>query len=298
MCYPRRAYESHCGRARTAPRQPGWQAAGRTQPARASRPGTGRGCGTRMWSRWASRRGFLEPLESTCDPLWCNRASRGCWRCSPSTGFTAGWRSTASTSKACANIVDIRDFLVLHYRATRAARIRNSGAIAATSRSARWTRREARAVPKARAAIIREHNELFTETSWLSVMAGQGVNPRSPIHPVSWMLDEAETRTPARAYPRGRPPAPSSQLPTQDEFLAPASAAPSIRLRANIRRHERTGPGGGTSRYHRAAGSIADDSYSRARSAGIRPVVLRASGRRLARRSLPRSKATMRSSPT
>lgn len=41
--------------------------------------------------------------------------------------------------------------------------------------------------------VIREHNELFTEASWLSVMAGQGVSPRG-YHPVASILDADETR--------------------------------------------------------------------------------------------------------
>ena len=40
--------------------------------------------------------------------------------------------------------------------------------------------------------VVREHNELFTETSWVSVMIGQGIEPRG-YHPAADILPDAET---------------------------------------------------------------------------------------------------------
>ncbi len=42
--------------------------------------------------------------------------------------------------------------------------------------------------------MFREGNELFTETSWLSVMVGQGLEPRG-YHPAADLLPEEETLT-------------------------------------------------------------------------------------------------------
>ena len=71
--------------------------------------------------------------------------------------------------------------------------------------------------------VIREHEELFTETSWLSVMAGQGIEPRG-YHPVAALLDEAETRK-RLDHIRQVIAQVVSQMPTQDAFLAQQGSA-------------------------------------------------------------------------
>ena len=71
--------------------------------------------------------------------------------------------------------------------------------------------------------VIREHEELFTEASWLAVMAGQGIEPQS-YHPVAALFDDAETlqrlehirQVVAHAV---------SQMPSQDQFLAQQGSA-------------------------------------------------------------------------
>ncbi|MHA6721275.1 tryptophan 7-halogenase [Sphingomonas sp. RS6] len=40
--------------------------------------------------------------------------------------------------------------------------------------------------------IFREHQELFTETSWLSVMSGQGIEPQG-YHPIANLLSDSDT---------------------------------------------------------------------------------------------------------
>ena len=39
--------------------------------------------------------------------------------------------------------------------------------------------------------MLREHNELFTETSWLAVMVGQGVEARD-YHPAADILSDGD----------------------------------------------------------------------------------------------------------
>src|SRR3546814_7109283 len=89
--------------------------------------------------------------------------------------------------------VDIRDFLVLHYNATE------------RDDTPFWDYCRNLAPPeglkaklemfRASGRIFREHDELFTETSWLSVMAGQGIEAAG-YHPAADLLaaDQQLTR--------------------------------------------------------------------------------------------------------
>lgn len=157
--------------------------------------------------------GFLEPLESTSIHLVQSGIAR-LLALFPDTGFSAVEidRFNFETTREYRNI---RDFLVLHYRASE------------RDDSEFW--RYCRNLPppdglaeklemfRSSGRIIRENNELFTEDSWLSVMLSQGVTPQS-YHPAAWMLDEAETRT-RLAHIRDVIRQTVDQLPTQDEFL-------------------------------------------------------------------------------
>ncbi|MCB1606051.1 MAG: tryptophan 7-halogenase [Xanthomonadales bacterium] len=82
-----------------------------------------------------------------------------------------------------------RDFLILHYKATE------------RRDSPFWERCAAMAIPdtlnekiqlfRDSGRIYREHEELFTEASWLQVLLGQAVMPRA-YHPMVDMLEQAE----------------------------------------------------------------------------------------------------------
>jgi tryptophan 7-halogenase len=84
-----------------------------------------------------------------------------------------------------------RDFLILHYQANQ--RIGQPF----------WDRCRTMAIPqslqhkldlfRSHARIFREHEELFTESSWLQVLVGQGVLPRG-YHPMVDLLADNETR--------------------------------------------------------------------------------------------------------
>ncbi|MBX9898333.1 MAG: tryptophan 7-halogenase [Qipengyuania sp.] len=163
--------------------------------------------------------GFLEPLESTAIHLVQSGIAR-LMALFPTQDFTPREIDRFNFESA-RDYVDIRDFLVLHYKATE------------RDDSEFW--RYCRALPppdglaeklalfESSGRVIREHNELFTETSWLAVMAGQGVSPRSH-HPVAHLLDEAETRR-RLAHIREVIANAVAQMPTQDEFLAQIGGA-------------------------------------------------------------------------
>ena len=132
--------------------------------------------------------GFLEPLESTSIHLVQSGIARlmTLW---PTRAFDPVEiaRFNAETAQ---EYVDIRDFLILHYKATE------------RDDTPFWNYCRTLTPPEGLAykldmfrrngRIFREHEELFTETSWLSVMAGQGVEPQG-YHPVADLLPDAET---------------------------------------------------------------------------------------------------------
>lgn len=163
--------------------------------------------------------GFLEPLESTAIHLVQSGIAR-LMALFPTTAFSSA-EIERFNFESVRDYVDIRDFLVLHYKATE------------RDDSEFW--RYCRNLPppqglaeklelfESSGRVIREHNELFTETSWLSVMAGQGVVPKG-FHPVALMLDEAETRR-RLSHIREVIANAVAQMPTQDEFLAGTGGA-------------------------------------------------------------------------
>ena len=157
--------------------------------------------------------GFLEPLESTSIHLVQSGIARLMalfpdTACSP---VEIG-RFNQETER---EYRDIRDFLVLHYRASE------------RDDSEFW--RYCRALPppdgllekmemfRSSGRIIRENNELFTEDSWLSVMLSQGIVPQS-YHPAARLLDPEET-TRRLAHIREAIAQTAAQLPAQDAFL-------------------------------------------------------------------------------
>lgn len=83
----------------------------------------------------------------------------------------------------------IRDFLVLHYKATE------------RDDSPFWQQCAQMAIPESLArrialfrrngSIFREADELFTEVGWLQIMLGQGIEPQS-YHPLADALDQSQ----------------------------------------------------------------------------------------------------------
>ena len=65
--------------------------------------------------------------------------------------------------------------------------------------------------------IFREHDELFTETSWTSVLVGQGIEAGG-YHPAADLLPDAETLK-RLAHIRAIVADTAEKLPSQREFL-------------------------------------------------------------------------------
>jgi tryptophan halogenase len=132
--------------------------------------------------------GFLEPLESTSIHLIQSGIAR-LMALFPSRGFDAREIDRFNRDTA-QEYVDIRDFLILHYKATE------------RDDTAFWRRcrdleppeglREKLAMFRRNGRIFREHQELFPEASWLAVMNGQGIEPAG-YHPIADLLSDAET---------------------------------------------------------------------------------------------------------
>ena len=131
--------------------------------------------------------GFLEPLESTAIHLVQAGIAR-LLTLFPSRNFSQREIDRYNSENA-SDYLDIRDFLVLHYKATE------------RDDSEFW--RYCRALPppnglaekiamfESSGRVFREHEELFTETSWLSVMAGQGIEAATH-HPLTAILPDDE----------------------------------------------------------------------------------------------------------
>jgi tryptophan halogenase len=158
--------------------------------------------------------GFLEPLESTSIHLVQTAIAR-LLALFPTRAFSQVEidRFNQETEQ---EYVDIRDFLVLHYCATE----RDDTAFWDYCRTMELPDglKDKLAMFRSSGRIFREHNELFTETSWLAVMVGQGIKAGG-YHPVADMLSDAETLErldhirQVIAYA-------AEQMPTQDAFLA------------------------------------------------------------------------------
>jgi tryptophan halogenase len=123
--------------------------------------------------------------------------------------------------------VDIRDFLVLHYKATE----RNDSPFWDYCRTLPPPEGLARKIDMFRSngRVYREHEELFTETSWLSVMVGQGIEAQG-YHPAADLLPDAETLhrlTHIRQVVAGT----AQAMPTQEAFLEQEGSASHASLR-------------------------------------------------------------------
>ena len=157
--------------------------------------------------------GFLEPLESTAIHLVQSGIARllTLW---PHTGFSQP-EINRFNSDSAQEYLDIRDFLVLHYKATE------------RDDSEFW--RYCRNLPppdglaaklemyRSSGRIFREHEELFTETSWLAVMEGQGIAANG-WHPVAHTVPAAELMNRMRDI-QGIIAQNVSNMPSQAQFL-------------------------------------------------------------------------------
>ena len=157
--------------------------------------------------------GFLEPLESTSIHLVQSGIAR-LMTLFPTREFKPSEieRYNAMTVQ---EYVDIRDFLVLHYCATE----RDDSEYWNYCRNIEPPEglAEKLAMFRSSGRVFREHNELFTETSWEAVLVGQGIKAGG-YHPAADLLPDAETLQ-RLASIRGTIANTVEQMPTQDEFL-------------------------------------------------------------------------------
>jgi tryptophan 7-halogenase len=157
--------------------------------------------------------GFLEPLESTSIHLVQTGIAR-LMTLFPTRAFDAE-SIDRYNAESVRDYVDIRDFLVLHYKATErddtpfwdyCRTLDPPAGLAAKL-----------AMFRANGRVFREHNELFTETSWLSVMVGQGIEAGG-YHPAADLLPDGETLT-RLAHIREVIANTAAAQPTQEAFL-------------------------------------------------------------------------------
>ncbi|WP_420822373.1 tryptophan halogenase family protein [Sphingomonas ginkgonis] len=157
--------------------------------------------------------GFLEPLESTSIHLVQTGIAR-LLTLFPTLAFDPAEiaRYNALTVQ---EYVDIRDFLVLHYKATE----RDDSEFWNYCRTLEPppALAEKLAMFRSNGRVFREQHELFTETSWLSVMVGQGI-AAGGYHPAADLLADDETLA-RLGHIRGVVEHTASLLPTQQQWI-------------------------------------------------------------------------------
>lgn len=131
--------------------------------------------------------GFMEPLESTSIHLIQHAVLR-LIRMLPA-GEVSPRDVAEFNDQTFTDMEQIRDFLVLHYKATE------------RRDSAFWRQCAAMQIPDSLAQkielfretgrVFRKNDELFAENSWIQVMLGQGIMPQS-YHPVADKLRQDE----------------------------------------------------------------------------------------------------------
>jgi len=131
--------------------------------------------------------GFMEPLESTSIHL-IQRAVLRLLRMLPMAEISE--RDIAEfNDQQMQDMVHIRDFIILHYKATE------------RRDSEFWRTVADMAVPESlthrielfreTGRVFRRNEELFQENSWVQVMMGQGIVPRA-YHPIAKKLTDEE----------------------------------------------------------------------------------------------------------
>ena len=131
--------------------------------------------------------GFIEPLESTAIHLVQSSISR-LMSLFPDKSFNQANIDTYN-AQASEEMIKIRDFIILHYKVTE------------RDDSPFWRFCQNMDIPdylakkialfKESGRVFRENEELFNQSSWISVMIGQGLMPES-YHPMADMLEQSE----------------------------------------------------------------------------------------------------------
>ncbi len=132
--------------------------------------------------------GFMEPLESTSIHL-IQRAIIRLIRMLPASGAISPRDVAEFNDQQLTDMVQIRDFLILHYKATD------------RRDSPFWRQCAAMPIPdtltqkielfRETGRVFRRNEELFAENSWVQVMMGQGIMPQA-WHPMAAKLSDEE----------------------------------------------------------------------------------------------------------
>lgn len=163
--------------------------------------------------------GFMEPLESTS--IWMIQAGIARLLSNfPDRSFAAIDRDRYNRVLTT-ETEEIRDFLILHYKATE----RDDSAFWNHCRNMRVPERLQEKIDVFCNAgrTFRENDELFNDTSWFAVMAGQGLTPRTH-DPVANLLSLEETRTRLDQI-KGAIAASADYMPAHRDFIRKNCAA-------------------------------------------------------------------------
>ncbi len=158
--------------------------------------------------------GFLEPLESTSIHLIQSGISR-LIPLFPTGGFEAATQAEYNRQMSL-EFEKIRDFLILHYHANE--RTDSPFWIDVREMEVPETLQRKMALFKQAGRLYHEQEDLFTDSSWLQVLVGQGVLPQS-YHPIADQMEPAqlaEFLTNIRQIVTGA----AAKLPSHAEFIA------------------------------------------------------------------------------
>lgn len=158
--------------------------------------------------------GFMEPLESTSIWMIQNGISRLLANF-PDRGFDPVHRDRYNRL-LLAESEFIRDFLVLHYKVTQ----RNDSAFWDYCRNMPVPERLAEKIRifESSGRCFRENDELFNDTSWFAVMAGQGLRNQD-YDAVADLMSEAECRNRLRHIKEAVANS-EAYMPTHRQFIA------------------------------------------------------------------------------
>jgi len=162
--------------------------------------------------------GFLEPLESTSIHFIQNGIQR-LLALFPDRKISPVERDEYNRGMQ-ELYEDVRDFIILHYKATQRDDTEFWRHVAAMDIPETLVRKME--LWRLHGRVFREGKELFGTTSWVAVMLGQNLWP-DHYDPIADSLDEAKVAR-AMAEMRQRYLAAAQALPTQEEFLRAAGA--------------------------------------------------------------------------
>jgi tryptophan halogenase len=188
------------------------------------------GCRRKLWSRnvvaLGLASGFLEPLESTSIHLVQAGISK-LLAMFPDRGFSPVLEAEYNRLSRL-QLEQIRDFVILHYKATERADSEFWRSVAAMNVPDSLKRKIDLFREVGR--IFRHEDELFSEASWLAVLVGQGVVPRRYDPLVDAVpADEARVTLGRMAeYMQGA----ARSLPLHSEYLRAHCAPPTAKLRS------------------------------------------------------------------